>query len=717
MSLWKIGLILGVFLMLVIPATSVLSTGIFDTGSPRAPKLQSVGVEPRTIPEPLPDLGLSPKSPQPASSSSKVPTSAVSPGSAILELGPGNLVVASNAQLSANLVASSLEVEPGVALLTEGHAIVLSGMFDNHGAVIGGTTNCGSADQSYGGSGGGSQSLNYAGDALDGYSTLAPGGIADLENNGIPAGSGSTPSPPAMTDSLLATWIQQGTTSFTAGAGGGPISGYVTAGCGSDGVFIQANPLIEGNVSAGGGAGGGTCSGVGLSGGGGGGVVLLVYGNLGLTLGTTNVSGGVGAPSCSHNNWSGAGGNGQLVTYQTSGGTPSTVEIVPSASFTAQNAEECAIGTPQTSATRFANATLTFGNESADLWDLSSSAIGSASLCYETPNSGPIEHVAVSLSQVSLHDPTQSVAGYPSIEYGVCPWGEGHPPPRSPSYNLPLEASGGLINPVWPVASYSITPSNSAGTDFAYDIWLTPWAAPSAAGFTCQTSNAPQNPAFYLEVMVWLNWNGQSPACTGTSCSGGIPGNFETLTNVGSGATLSSQPYSAFQACHPYGDTISYELTNLQSVTMATVGLDLQTIIGDAIALASGCNNDPFSTPIASFYLDQIDLGEEFLAPSSSTQTVTFGWDLSSYCLIAGDEAESVLQLSCPGTAVSAGPTQAMVGPLTVPEAAAVGGGAVTLAAIGLAAWKGWLPKFGQSTTVGRVAPPAPPPPPTPPPG
>jgi hypothetical protein len=179
----------------------------------------------------------------------------------------GGLVISSDETLSSNLSAGSVTIEPGVTLTTEGYSIIVAGAFVNLGTIATGLAPYGPYPISYGGSGGGAQSQNYH--PLNGDGTLAPGGVADHVNNGIPAGSGNTPAPGTLNSTVIQMWYSAGISQYLSGAGGGGIAGYFNGGSGGFGLYVQANKIHAGTIMAEGASGSGTCSGIGLSGGGG----------------------------------------------------------------------------------------------------------------------------------------------------------------------------------------------------------------------------------------------------------------------------------------------------------------------------------------------------------------------------------------------------------------------------------------------------------------
>jgi hypothetical protein len=224
----------------------------------------------------------------------------------------GNVVIRGSQNLTGDLYASTLTIEPGAVLTTNGFSIIVSGNLTNEGSIVTGYAPVGALPDSLGGSGGGAQSLNYCSDDENGSSTLAPGGSLSCSNS-VNGAVGTSPEAPSLSGSTLASWFAAGMQNYLAGGSGGAVQGYIPAGAGANGLYIQAGAIVPGSIDAAGGNGQGTCSGIGLSGGGGGGAVVLaygtgVYGTLDLTA-----TGGAAAPSCDGDVASGAGGNGQLI--------------------------------------------------------------------------------------------------------------------------------------------------------------------------------------------------------------------------------------------------------------------------------------------------------------------------------------------------------------------------------------------------------------------
>ncbi len=235
-------------------------------------------------------------------------------------------VISSSESLTSNLFGANLTIAPGVVVTTDGFSILASGTFDNEGTLVTGTAPSGSLPYSLGGSGGGSQSLNFCPYDENGSATLAPGGSLSCSNSENGA-AGASPAAPIPSGSEVGSWFAEGMQTYLAGGDGGAVRGYIEAGSGANGLYIQAQTIIAGTIIAAGGPGQGTCSGIGLSGGGGGGAVLLAYGAGVFGRIDLNATGGPGAPSCDGVVASGSGGSGQLILLRY--GTSPPVPLSP----------------------------------------------------------------------------------------------------------------------------------------------------------------------------------------------------------------------------------------------------------------------------------------------------------------------------------------------------------------------------------------------------
>jgi tRNA A-37 threonylcarbamoyl transferase component Bud32 len=220
------------------------------------------------------------------------------------------VVIRQGTTLSSDVFCSDLTIEPGVTLTTNGHNIYCSGTVDNKGTIVTGPSAPRNFPLSYGGSGGGSTDLG--GPASPGFSTRTPGG-APCNASGCTAANGSSPALPGLTPGTIRSWYRAGMDQYLAGAGGGSTP-VVHGGTGANGLFIEADRIIAGNIVCAGGAGQNQ-PGQSSAGGGGGGVVILAYVSS-LTPGSYACGGGYTTTADgTHHEF---GGNGVVAAHQLS---------------------------------------------------------------------------------------------------------------------------------------------------------------------------------------------------------------------------------------------------------------------------------------------------------------------------------------------------------------------------------------------------------------
>ena len=149
----------------------------------------------------------------------------------------GNINYTANTTLTSgvNDTAGNILVFTGVIITTNGYSIIDFGTFNNtNGTVTGGTWDGGVAN-----GGSGSSNTNCFGGSGSGggagYSSCSPSGCLAAGGNGgstngtsgssgvlcTTSGAGATPSAPVMSMTNLTTWLNNGISSYTCGAGGG----------------------------------------------------------------------------------------------------------------------------------------------------------------------------------------------------------------------------------------------------------------------------------------------------------------------------------------------------------------------------------------------------------------------------------------------------------------------------------------------------------------
>jgi Protein kinase domain len=184
--------------------------------------------------------------------------------------GSANVMITVDTTLTSDIFCSDLTIESGVILTTNGYNIYCSGTVNNQGTVVTGASVSQNFPLSYGGSGGGATGQR----ATAGLSTLSAGG-APCIISGCTAANGSAPARPSITAAVLISWYHAGMNQYLAGAMGGS-SPNATGGAGANGLFIEANRIIAGNLDCAG-SDGENAAGVSSAGGGGGGVILIAY--------------------------------------------------------------------------------------------------------------------------------------------------------------------------------------------------------------------------------------------------------------------------------------------------------------------------------------------------------------------------------------------------------------------------------------------------------
>jgi hypothetical protein len=192
--------------------------------------------------------------------------------------------------LTKNLACSTLTIDPGVTVTTNGFDIVCTNVLTNEGTIATGHVPATTFAKSYGGSGGGAFNLkSKGGSPSSGLATRVAGGRS-CTTSGCKPSPGATPAVPPMSTTLVATWVRNGSSGYLSGADGGTSPGLVR-GQGGYGVILEGSRIVAGKINSSG-RNGQTKSTQATSGGGGGGAIVLSYGSGGYATGSYDVAGG-----------------------------------------------------------------------------------------------------------------------------------------------------------------------------------------------------------------------------------------------------------------------------------------------------------------------------------------------------------------------------------------------------------------------------------------
>ncbi len=237
-------------------------------------------------------------------------------------------VISTDVSLGGNLTVGNLTVTNSGFILTNGYSIICTGNFTNYGIIDTGASETVNFTDSYGGSGGGAfEKGNSSLANTTGYRTSAPGGrgaylkYASTEN-------GSTPSAPQLSSYLISGWYSNGISRYLSGGSGEGLPG-VSPGKGANGIYIQANEIVNRGIISADGVPSSGLNSKNYSGGGGGGVILLSYSSL-LIAGDLQTKGSPGSVNYNNTALGGYGGSGQILKFNFSENPPVKPASVPS---------------------------------------------------------------------------------------------------------------------------------------------------------------------------------------------------------------------------------------------------------------------------------------------------------------------------------------------------------------------------------------------------
>lgn len=312
---------------------------------------------------------------------------------------------------------------------------------------------------------------------------------------------------------------------------------------------------------------------------------------------------------------------------------PSMVPIIPSYRVTHKI---CADGTPSNP---FPVSFLPYGYETPNLFGLGNGSVGSDKVCYTGGSAGVLTN-RVHFSSVGG---AGGVLGFPHVEYGQDLWG-GSPGKMAPGFKLPELDSRAVDQNMWLTNTYSIYDKGRAAYDYVWDNFLSSYV-PTPSNVT-----GPGN--FSLEIMLWMTIGYESSPWNYFTYDGST--SLPTLIN----ATLSSQPWDFSYYCQ---GTDNNELTvlyfyngtgNAMNTTSRTFGVDFSAVLVNVNEMIHRTNESCWSYPAnsdAGMYLDDLNLGSEFLTPWPSPYygTAVFHWTISSMCFRFPRGAPTVSTVSC----------------------------------------------------------------------
>ena len=218
------------------------------------------------------------------------------------------------------LYASNLTINSSGVLHTDGHNIYLTGTFDNKGHMFTGSSYSSFSMISYGGSGGGARANNTT-SSYSGSSTLVHGGIGTSKDH---AQNGSTAKFPVLNNTIIQAMYHWGFNYYLLGASGQSYGFYnysdsfgfdLGPGSGGNGLYLQANKIIAGNISSNGTNGLNNTEYNVYTGGGGAGSIILAYAGSNFTSGKVTAMGGKGGFSNKTIYTGGNGGSGTIYNY------------------------------------------------------------------------------------------------------------------------------------------------------------------------------------------------------------------------------------------------------------------------------------------------------------------------------------------------------------------------------------------------------------------
>jgi hypothetical protein len=312
---------------------------------------------------------------------------------------------------------------------------------------------------------------------------------------------------------------------------------------------------------------------------------------------------------------------------------PSKVSIVPAVK---NISEKCANGTP---GNPFPVRFLPYGYETPNLYGLGNGSAGTDKICYTGGSAGVVTN-KVDFSNVGG---AGGVLGYPHVEYGQDLWG-GSPGTMAPGFKLPESESEASQQSMWLTNTYSMDDKGAAAYDYVWDNFLSSYKPTPA------NTSGPGN--YSLEIMLWMTTGYESSPWDYFTFDGATK--LPTLVNT----TLQNQSWDFSYFCQGHNNN---ELTVLyfyngtggaMNATSRTFGVNFSAVLENVNQMIHHSEETCWSYPAnddAKMYLDDLNLGSEFLTPYPSKYygTAVFNWTMSSMCFRFPTGKATVSNVSC----------------------------------------------------------------------
>jgi hypothetical protein len=275
--------------------------------------------------------------------------------------------------------------------------------------------------------------------------------------------------------------------------------------------------------------------------------------------------------------------------------------IRPSTTVVKTETENCAVADYSNSFEE--TIPLEYGLATSDLWN-TKNATGDLEQCY-----GPAGLTTIiSISQVTLANSVEYVAGYPEVAFGHNYMGQEFWHSDQAHIQFPMQLSSIDNDRLWLNMTYSISASQPGEMDFSYDLWIknsTQIGAPTIRDFEIMIE--PVDTYSYTSVPI-AEMNNQSIVVDGLKQSPSW--NVYRLPNGGTNASLTI--FALSQASQSLSESISIQPWNFISFLNSSLGYRIPK----------------------TYWLMGVEAGSEFYPLPFSTQP-TWNWNISRLSISA----------------------------------------------------------------------------------